>query len=295
MSKTKSIQVEELLIKTIFFVLAFWLFGITPHLLCNEANSIENAINQRPTVQADTSAGQQIATASQEEPMTQDFLNEPSPLSKASKASDQQDISFTEVSGTGRQCSTAGDASQGSESCLIRHENGSFAEVESQWETFGNDSKKQTITKSYDADGNQTHEETIRVKSEHKLLADGSRVIEKESIDIVKQPAQGLISRDLIVKNHEKGKVVKTTWAHYIENPKIGALKAALQHHAVLYYDNGKVKAGFANQYKNGRVAEALLNYNPAKNPNLRMEMTGITKWASQIDQLVNQNSVSVR
>lgn len=295
MSRTKSIQFEGLLIKTITLVVAFWLFALISNLFANEATSIENAINQRPTVQADTSDGQQIPAESQGEPLNQDFLSDISPLSKTSETSAQDVISFTEVSGQGKQCSTAGGASQGSESCLIRNENGSFAEVESQWETFGNDAKRQTVTKSYDANGNQTSEETIRVKSEYQLLSDGSRVIEKESIDIVKQPEQGLISRDLIVKNHEKGKVVKTTWAHYVENPNIGALKAALAHHAVLYYDNGRVKAGFANQYKNGKVVEALLNYNPAKNPNLRMELTGVTKWANQIDQLVNQNSVSVR
>jgi len=295
MSKTKSIQVEELMIRVIILVTAFWLFAQIPNLFANSATSTENAINERPTVQADTPSEQQTPANSQGEPLTQDFLSDSSPLSKPSENSNPDVISFTEVSGQGKQCSNAGDVSQGSESCLIRNENGSFSEVESQWEAFGNESKKQTITKNYDANGNQTGEETIRVKSEYQVLSNGSRVIEKESIDIVKQPAQGLISRDLLVKNHEKGKVVKTTWAHYIENPSVGALKAALVHHAVLYYDNGKVKAGFANQYKNGRVVDALLNYNPAKNPNLRMELTGVNKWANQIDQLVNQNSVSVR
>ncbi len=296
MSKTKSLQLGQNTKIAILAILVSTLFLLS-NLFAFESSSFENTLNQVPTAQADSGSNEDTQTP-QNEPdssLTQDFLNDQSPLSKPAAQAENQAIAFTEVSGQGKQCSTAGDASQGSQSCLERNEDGSFAEIEIAWESFGDESKKQTVIKSYTAKGDQVSEETLRVKTSYKTLTDGSRIVEKESLDIVKQPAQGLTTRDLIVRNYEKGQVSKTTWAHYVENPSIGNLKAALAHHAVLYYENGRVKAGFANQYKNGRVVDALLNYNPAKNPNLRMELTGITKWANQIDQLVNQNSVSVR
>ncbi|HRK61877.1 MAG TPA: hypothetical protein PLY88_04935 [Candidatus Omnitrophota bacterium] len=265
-------------------------FFILSRLDAFEAMSFETAMQQQPTTSVpDTAEAVQKSTPadSESEQLTQDFLNETSPLSKPSESLKPQDISFTEISGPGKQCSSTGDAGQGSQGCLQRNADGSFSEIEAQWENFGDEIKKQIIVKNYDAKGDQISEETIRIKASGKILNDGTRVLEKESIDIVKQPAQGKVTRDLIVKNYEKGQSTKVTWAHYVENPNIGALKAGLAHHAVLYYENGKVKAGFANQYKNGRVVDTLLNYNPAKNPNLRLELTGITKWANWIDQLV--------
>ena len=279
----KSIQIGLILtLVSSFFILS--------RLDAFEATSFETAMQQQPTTSvSETEETAQTSTSSDSEgePLTQDFLSENSPLSKPDESLNPKDISFTEISGPGKQCSSTGNAGQGSQGCLQRNEDGSFSEIEAQWENFGDEIKKQIIVKNYDAKGDPISEETIRIKASEKMLADGTRALEKESIDIVKQPAQGKVTRDLIVKNYEKGQSTKVTWAHYIENPNIGALKAGLAHHAVLYYENGKVKAGFANQYKNGRVVDTLLNYNPAKNPNLRLELTGITKWENWIDQLI--------
>jgi len=280
MSWRKSVQIGIILaLISSFFILS--------RLDAFEATSFETAMQQQP-IKSISDVNEAIPQSNSEsKPLTQDFLNESSPLSKPSESLKPQDISFEEVKGQGKQCTAAGDTGQGSQSCLKRNEDGSFAEIESHWEQFGNESKKQVITKNYGSNGDQMSEETIRIKSSHTSLADGKKILEKESIDIVKQPAQGKVTRDLIVKNYEKGQLTKVTWAHYIENPNIGALKAGLAHHAVLYYEKGQVKAGFANQYNNGRVVDTLLNYNPAKNPNLRLELTGITKWSNWIDQLI--------
>lgn len=223
----------------------------------------------------------------------QDFLSDSAPLSKASPEQQPQtgsDVSIVAVTGAGRECSTTGDSSQGSESCLDRKADGSFSESTTNHENFGNEKKEQTVIRYFTANGESAGEDTTRIKTSYRDNEDGSKQKEREFFDIVNQPPRGLITRDLIVKEYRQGELKKVTWAHYLE---IGTRKAGLAHHAVLYYEDGKLTSGFANKYKGGKVIDTLLNYDPTKNPNLRIEKTGVLKWAGWIDQLIHTTSAA--
>ena len=94
------------------------------------------------------------------------------------------------------------------------------------------------------------------------------------------------LKASIAIRSKLPNKIKKTVWAHYIET---GEKTAGLAHHAVLYFQDGKLNSGFANRYKDGKLVDSLLNYNPERNPNLRLEKTGVLKWTRWIDQLISQ------
>ena len=221
--------------------------------------------------------------------LPQDFFAHSSPLSEPSSdvplsSENVGEASIIQSEGTERQCSSSGDTSNGSESCIQRRADGSFMETHSTHERMGDEKKEQTTINYYQSNGESAGKDTTRIKTSYYS---NSEIVQRESYDIVIQPARGLINRDWIIKEYNsQGELKKTIWAHYIE---MGTKIAGLAHHAVIYYEDGKLSSGFANQYKRGKVTETLLNYDPHKNPNLRMEKTGILKWTRWIDQLIHQ------
>ncbi len=223
--------------------------------------------------------------------MPQDFLTDHSPLSKPTPEPEKAvtEATVIAVSGPGKECSSTGNQENGSQSCVEKNLNGSFSEKISNWENFGNETKKQTVLRYYSSNGNPAGEDTIRIKTLYLNQDDGVKRLGREFYDIVSQPAKGLITRDFIIKTFDSlGQIAKITWAHYRE---IGFKKAGLEHHAVLYYKDGQLSSGYADKYKDGKIIDTFFNYNPEKNPNLRMEMTGITKWAGWIDQLTHSTN----
>ncbi len=224
-----------------------------------------------------------------EPPASQDFLSDTSPLSAPTLESTEKATELLlSVDKKGEQCSSSGSAAQGSETCLNKQGDGGFIESTSNWEDFGDEKKIQTIRESYNPEGGLIEAQTTRVKIESVTLSNGKSQKEKEFFDIVRQPVKGAITRELIVKEFDKkGLLSKITWAHYRE---IGSRKAGLAHHAVLYYQNGKLDAGFANEYKNGKVSDVLLNFDKVKTPHLRIELTGASLWLQQIDNLTHHS-----
>ncbi len=290
-----SYDAENQTLKTLFMALLIWgmaiIFG-----WALPADFEASVRSDRQTVSADSSApikpAEAHAAAVQPE-MTQDFLTESSPLSAAQPAAklSNADVSIVAVKGPGRDCSSSGDASEGSQNCIVRSSDGSFSESAADWENFGDESKKQTVVRHYNSNGESAGEDTIRIKTSYRSNPGNVKQKEREFYDLVNQPSQGLISRDLVVKEYNsQGELKKITWAHYVE---IGTRKAGLAHHAALYYEDGKLTSGFANKYKNGKVVDTLLNYDPVKNPNLRMEKTGALKWANWIDQLIHTTAAT--
>lgn len=277
---------------------AFWLgllvfFLFSQFAWSNELTQTPGGfITEKPALSQNTAeAPVSSATAFPQAELSQDFLMQDSPLSKPT-AEDTTELTVVAISGAGKECTSSGNSEIGSQSCLERKEDGQFAESKLEWENFGNESKRQIVTENYFSDGSVSGKETIRLKTLFRTTEGGNILKQKDFFDIVKQPAQGLITRELIIKEYGKdGEVSKITWAHYRE---IGDKKAGLAHHAVLYYQNGQLSSGFANQYKNGKVSDILLNYDPVRNPNLRLEQTGATKWANWIDQLVHRTPVSI-
>lgn len=263
----------------------------------DQTASSQPAITAEKAAESDSKA---VASTHLQPDMTQDFLMDNSPLSKpeqtaaTSKKATQTaepEVLMVNSDKTGHECTSQGDGSNGSKNCLIRDEDGSFSEKTTSWENFGDERKEQTVSKHYNSNGDSAGEDTVRIKTNFHTGLNGQTQKQSEYYDIVNQPPQGLITRDMIVKEYNsKGDLKKITWAHYIE---MGTRKAGLAHHAVLYYKDGKLTEGYANQYKNGKVIDTLLNYNPAKNPNLRMELTGITKWVGWIDHLIHDSAAT--
>lgn len=244
---------------------------------------------RQATISADKGGASGQGQKASSEPI--DFFAESSPLSKPTveEIAPKSDIevSMVAVEGNGQQCSNSGNESNGSKDCIARLPNGNFTESTSNWEDFGDEKKEQIVARHYNVDGASQGQDTLRIKTNYKTDNQGNKQITRELYDTVNQPSQGLITRDLIVKEYDtKGQLKKITWAHYLE---IGTRKAGLEHHAVLYYEDGKLISGFANKYKDGKVVDTLLNYDPSKNPNLRMEKTGVLKWSGWIEGLTQK------
>ena len=274
-------------------IFAFWGLLITLGWASPAEFSLDDRTDQ-PTKSIESAASDvRDSVAANSEP--QDFFNDSiSPLSKATQDQQPQtgsDVSVIAVTGPGRECSTTGDSSQSTETCITRNTDNSFSESTTNIETFGDEKKEQTVIRYFTPNGESEGEDTIRIKTNYVEKVDGSKQEKRKFYDIIKQPATGLITRDIIVtENDKKGQLSKATWASYTES---GPRKARLDHHAVLYYEGGKITSGFANKYnKSGKVVDTLLNYDP-KNTNLRMEKTGILKWAGWIDQLIHTTSAA--
>ncbi len=285
---------RRLIYKFNVVVLALFVWGLFISMgwaaVIDERQTISAKDNQSSTsIDKISNTNSSLATKPTQIEMPQDFFAHRSPLSKPSSESplsygNEGEASVIQSEGTERQCSSTGDTSNGSESCIQRRADGSFMETHSTHERIGDEKKEQTTINYYQSNGESSGKDTTRIKTSYYS---NSEIVQRESYDIVIQPARGLINRDWIIKEYNsQGELEKTIWAHYIE---IALKTAGLAHHAVIYYEDGKLNSGFANQYKGGKVTDTLLNYDPHKNPNLRMEKTGILKWTRWIDQLIHQ------
>lgn len=259
--------------------------------------SAQNSLSsQQPTISADATQNQihsssQLGSANQQIP--QDFLSSSAPLSaptpQAQSLPESHSVSVVAVSNGEQQCTHTGSAEGGSESCLSKTAGNHFIESNSAWESWGDESKKQSVVKYYDSDANPAGENTTRIKTIYHTDDLGKKFKEQEFYDIVDMPAKGLIKRDLVVKSYDaSGNLTKVTWAHYKE---IGFKKAGLETHVVLYYENSKLNSGYANRYRSGKVITTQLYYDPKINADSKIKLSGMNKWIKQIDHLIQSTA----
>lgn len=185
------------------------------------------------------------------------------------------------------KCTEAGDAFNGSLTCLQEYADKSVRDVSIHYLTEGNVYKRQTISTEFDADGHRLNKRSVRYRADY-VFEDGKRLKTVERFDIVNRPLTGKITRELIVVQYhpQSEKTKKVTWAKYRQ---IGEeMSAEISHHAYLTYDEaGQPIKGRAEKWQDRQVVDTLLNWNLAKNQTFKIEESDWQTWEGWLQRII--------
>ena len=157
-------------------------------------------------------------------------------------------------------CKTSGDADYSSSLCERKLGDGTLVRSESHSETAWNEVKKQTVVTLLDAGGREIDKQAIRRKAEYRKGI--SHRIAKESLDIVRYPKDGKITRTVIIFTYDRSgkRVVKMNDARYVQIKKTDF--AELIQDAALTYDKGGLPLrGHVELWKNGKKSKELFRW----------------------------------
>ena len=157
-------------------------------------------------------------------------------------------------------CKHSGSKDYGDSVCEHRLQDGTLVRSESHHEQAWNEFKKQTLISVFDAEGRLADKQMIRHKTEYRKGL--GRRIAKESMDIVRYPVEGKITREVLIFRYGRSgkRVVKMNDARYIQIGKTG-FAALVQNTSLTYDKTGLPLSGHASLWKDGKVSKELFRW----------------------------------
>jgi hypothetical protein len=184
-----------------------------------------------------------------------------------------------------RDCQTLGDDNRSQETCSKTYSNGTVLKTVRNYETESTTDKQQMIMTELDSHGNKLDSKTVRQKSEY--AADANRKIKlKEYFDIVKRPAKGKITRELVIHEFspKTGLPVKSTWTKYVQIRNKAF--ASLQYHVSLSYDiEGNPLSGYAEKWAKGERVQTLFDWEKGPNETASSNHNLWQQWHDRIQR----------